>query len=298
MNVTVAFSPAQKGALPVVVVPCALVCFLIFKYAKRNLDETDTIGRRMEYLYSALAASLWGHVLFRILPNIPQPFPVAVGVGFFIMLCVQKCARAWRDDRYSNGSDFDGEIYHCLDRHNVQIKTTLVQENLLDDDLPRQVHRVSLEAKEISKRRKIVTLLVLTMLGTTVLEGFFLTGGETVTVVMFYVGKLLQTLAIAVALVHAFFHGMEQGRWPWYLIFSVTWCVTCGLSTLPALLDFTMGESVPALIFYALAAGIVLWVAQYFVFIDRTENNLGRTIARLVVFGVMFITTWVVSFFV
>lgn len=299
MNSTATFSVGQKAALPIVFVPCAIVCFIVFRYAKRRLQDTDTMGRRMEYLYSALSASLLGHLLFRILPEIPQPFPVVVGVGFFVMLCVQKCAQSWRDDPYTTTDTFDGELYYCVDRESTQIKTNAVQENLLSPEIPEEERRLTLELNELRKRRKIAALLFVTMLCTAVIEGLLLPLGDTVVVAMFYASKLLQTLALSVAWVHAFLHAPEEGRWPWYFILSLVWCVTCALSTLPGLLDFVApADNVALLLFYALAAGIVLWVAQYFIFIDRTENNMRRTVSRLVVFGVVFVATWVTSFFV
>jgi len=184
-----------------------------------------------------------------------------------------------------------------VDPETTQIKTTVLQDDLTSPEIPEETRRVTLEMNELRKRRKIAALLTAMMLCTAIVEGFILARGETVIVVMFYIAKMLQTLALMVAFVHAFFHAMEQGSAPWYFILSVTWCVTIGLSTLPALLDF-QGSAYAALPFYALAAGIILWVTQYFIFIDRTENNMRRTVARLVVFGVVFVFSWVTSFFV
>lgn len=301
-NTTVFFDATQKGFLPVVFIPCAVICFILYKYAKQRLDESDTMGRRMEYLYSIIAAALLGHLLFRILPNVAQPYPILVGIGFFIMLCIQKCAKGWRDDPYMSTSVHDGELYYIVDRESIEVKTILLQDDLEDEHNQERVRLMSMETNELKKRRQIVIVLFIAMICTTIIEGFLLAemgNGKTIMVVMFYVAKMLQTLAVSVALVHSFFHGVKQGRWPWYFILCSIWCLACALSTLPAMLDFVgaIEGNVAIFLFYSLAAGIILWVSLYFVFLDRSENSLKRTVMRLTVFGVVFVLTWVTSFF-
>ena len=101
------FNNSQKSVLPLVFMPCAIICFVLYKYAKKRLVN-ENLGKRLQYFYSIISTALFGHVLFRAMPIMKQPYPIFVALGYFVMICVQKLSRTWRmnDSTISTKEDY------------------------------------------------------------------------------------------------------------------------------------------------------------------------------------------------
>ncbi|MDB9801218.1 hypothetical protein OAB94_02450 [Flavobacteriaceae bacterium] len=219
-------------------------------------------------------------------------------------MSIQKLTRVWQVNQYTTIAS-SSEIYDFIDRDNVQVKTFLVEDDLSDDQIPMNHENIQNQMGELKKRRTLVVILLLTLFFIAVVEGLHLaninaTQNLWVIVLMYFVNKMSQTMVISVAMIHAFFHGLESGRWPWYLIISILWLITVSVATIPALTNFIgVVQDFPALmVFYGFAAGILLWMAFYFIEIDRPKTTMKRTIIRIAIFFAPVATAYMTSFFV
>jgi len=275
-DVTVYFANLEKGFLPVVFVPCAVLCLLVYKFAKRPLSRQDdeTMARRMQYLYSMGSAILLGEVLFHVVPYLTQPFPAVVGLGYIIAIYVERILPRLSRNSFLPSNNLVSsqiELEHSVDFENVKLQDRLIVDDCLDEDYAEQATDMAEEEFELKKRRVIVTVFVLTLLPFVIFDGFYFASFAAPTpvlqIIAFYMDKLLQTLALCVMLVHAYLHGVKSGQWPWYLIICIVWCLLCGLSTLPVELEYNfVTEAVPTVVinfFYSALCGILLWMASY-----------------------------------
>jgi len=302
-TIVVHFTDVQKGILPVVAVPCLVISFLLYKFAKRPMLIGETMGKRMEYFYSAVAAALLGHIIFGIMPNMSQPYPICIGAGFFVMMCLQKLSRVWKENDFVSTDLNDNEIHDLVDNNTMKLKTILVEDDLASDNIALNRKRITNQVDEFKKRRAIAAILLFCMFIIAPIDGLYLSEygkDRTIMVIMFWISKLMQTIVVSVCMIHAFFHGNEVGRIPWYPLWSIAWAFVCAISSLSAILNFEgIVENIPAvMVFYALSTGVLFWVALYFVWIDRKETDRKITIIRLIVFAVVFIVVSITSLFI
>jgi len=275
----------------------------LYKFAKKPLHLEESMAERMEYFYSAVAASILGQIIFGILPNMNQPYPIFAGIGFYILLCIQMLSRVWRENDYVSTDLYDNEIRDFIDNDSMEIKTIRVEEDLADENIAKDRRRIQNQVDEMQKRRVIAIVLLSCMFLISPIEGLFLSEygkDETIKVVMYWVSKLLQTTIVSVAMIHALFHTHECGKWPFYIIISIAWAIVCSLSSLPAILNFDgFVENIPAvMLFYSFATGVLLWKAVYFGGLNTRETDKKRTKIRLAVFGVVFLVVWIINFFI
>lgn len=286
------FSDVQKGFLPVVAVPCLILSLLVYKFAKRPMRYDETMVKRMEYFYSAIAAALLGHIIFGIMPNMKQPYPVCIGIGFFFMKCIQDLSSTWKENEFIST---DEQIHDLLDGDTMHIKSIRVEDDLSDDNIALNRARTRLQVNEVKKRRIIALVLLSCMFLIAPIDGLYLSEhgmNRTVMVVMFWISKLIQTMVISVCMLHAFFH--------WYLIFSILWAIVCALSPLSAILNFEgIVEDMPAvMVFYATSTGVLLLIALYFISVDGKKSSTKKTIVKLFIFASVFLGVWITSFFI
>jgi hypothetical protein len=276
----------------------------------------------MEPFYSAMAGATLGQFFFHTLPNssvhgttstLDYPAISAfVMIGFYAMLWLQKYGRVWHVNPYYQAPEVSSlELRHIVDAQKMCIVTYHHMTELDSDEIAQNRLTLEDESAELDKRRKLAVLMLCIMSFTCILEGFFLVkrqhtavGGTWMLLVMFWVDKAAESGIMAVVMLHAWLHGMEEFRYNWYALMSLVWVLVCTLSALPVLVGVRQAQAAYILhhsatsIFYALAGGILFWIALYFVWIDRKRTDKRETVIRLVLFGATAVTSWVTGFFI
>ena len=104
-------------------------------------------------------------------------------------------------------------------------------------------------------------------------------------------------------MLHALLHATSEREQRWYLITSLIWITLCTISMVPMLVGtsydtvYNIINHLATSIFYALAGGILFWIALYYIWIDRKHADRRDTIVCLVIFGGMAALGWLVGFF-
>lgn len=321
------YSDAQKGVLPLFVIPCAVVLFALYRYGRKSLRGQQTFTARMDYLYSFVAASIMGEFLFQAFPNssLPmiahnithiEPGQAPVGssvpsifmmVGLFVMLCIQKYSRVWNDSPNYSGSNLTiVEIVNIIDPETFEILDVFQADGLDNEHIGEQRMTLEDEHAELRKRGQLVliTLAICSIL--CLLEGLFLVyqhGNKWVIVFMFWLDKLMETTVVGTSMLHAYYHAKSPRTRNWFVMGSIFWGAVMLVSTLPALLDLSRVQCTVVVthlatsIFYALAGGILLYVGIYYLHIDMRRTDLKETMVRSVLFATTAATSWVVGYF-
>ncbi len=310
------YSAVAKGLLvPFIAVSALCILFLMYGFGKRPIIGNSTFEDRMELLYSFAAAALLGQFLFQALPNATGPsgpqisafVSLFVMIGFFVMLCVQKYQRVNHDNPYYISPENNSScIVSSLDRDSVQLVEYFHATDLESDDVARQRFQLSDERAELQKRRRIHVLSLLIMMILCVLEGLFLVyrPQSYKTLLFFAFHKMMETLIIGVSMLHALIHATSERQPRWYLYTSLLWTAVCVLSTLPMLVDapydavFAIVNHLATNIFYALAGGVLFWIALYYIWIDRKQVDKRDTVFRLAIFGTTAAVAWVIGYYV
>lgn len=310
-EITVYFSNVEKGFLPVVFVPCALLCLLIYKFAKRPLERAsgETIARRMQYLYAAGSGILFGEVLFHVAPFLTRAYRATLGLGLLAAICVEAFLPRLSRDGHS-GAHSVVELEHSVDFEEVKINDRLMVDDCLDDDYAEQASAMADEEFELKKRRVVVGLFVCALLPYVLLEGFYYASFPAPTpalqIVAFYLDKLLQTLVLCSMLVHAFLHGVKHRQWPWYLIVCAGWLLLCALSTLSGELGYNFMTEFGAIVavngLYSILGGILLVMAMYLKGLVQAQQERAydtrSTVLRLLCFAGAFMLSGLITVFI
>lgn len=311
------FALPQKILLPLICFPVLLIFYLLYRVGKRPIRGSNTYEGRMEPLYSVAAAAFLCQFFFQILRNATGPTGTSVGVlisafvvlGFYIMLCIQKCQRVTHD----NPLYVSPKLASCVEIRSIvdAESMTLVDYMKIDDPESTEMAdnrlQVTDEVAELRKRRRICVLTIVVSSLICFLEGFFLVyrepttiGGNWVIFAFFVAGKFLETFAIGVTMLHAYVHTRTNE----YAVAAVWWAIVCTLSTTPALTDmdwarcFEVVNHLATGIFYALAGGIIFWIALYFVWMDRLRVDKRDTAKWLALFGGTAVVAWVIGYFI
>lgn len=321
------YTDAQKGVLPLFVIPCAATLLALYRYGRKSLRGQQTFTSRLDYLYSFVAASIMGEFLFQAFPNssLPmiahnithiEPGQAPVGssvpsifmmVGLFVMLCIQKYSRVWNDSPNYSGSNLAiVEIVSVIDPETFEILDVFQADGMDNDHLGEQRMTLEDEHAELRKRGQLVliTMGICTVL--CILEGFFLVyqhGNKWVILFVFWLDKLMETIVIGTSMLHAYYHAKSPRTRNWFFVGSFIWIVVMFLSTMPALLGLSRSQCTVVLthlatsIFYALSGGILLYVSIYYLQIDMRRTDVKETLVRSALFAVTAITSWVVGYF-
>ena len=310
------FTDVQKGLFPLVFIPCITICFILYKFGKRSIKGLVSFNDRMEPLYSFTSAALLGTFFFQALPNATGPSGTQTGViasgftvlGLYIMLCIQKFQRVSNENPYYVAPELNSvEIRAIINPETVEFQDFYEALNLESERTAEDRLKLADEIAELKKRRRVCILTIVILSILCIFEGFFLVyrepssiGGNWTIFVFFMLDKTVQSVVVGVSMLHAFFQAETKS----YAAITVIWAVVCILSTVPALADmdwtmcFIMVNHLATGIFYALAGGFLLWIALYYVWIDRAKVDKVDTIYRLFIFGVVSVVCWVNGYFI
>lgn len=309
------YSDVQKGLIiPLIAFPSLLFLFVFYRIGKRPLYGSNMFGDRMELFYSYTAAALLGQFLFQALPNATGPSGPQIGafvslfvlVGFYVMLCIQKYQRvSHTNPHYVSPENNSIEINSLLDRESMEIVEYYHAVDLESESAALDRLQLSDENAELRKRRRIFVLTLVILIILCILEGFFLVykPNTWLTWVFFIVDKYLETCVIGVSMLHSLIHATTEREPRWYLYCSLIWVTIASLSTVPMIADmsydavYLMVNHLATSIFYALAGGVLFWIALYYIWIDRKRVDKQETVVRLVIFGITGGISWVVGFF-
>ena len=294
------YNISQKIAVSLNFIPCIIICFILYLFSKKRLEYNETIGKRMQYFYGVTSSILLSHVLFvMILRNPVLPFLFFIGLGFFIIVSLQKTYRTWKVNDYTETANID--LYHIIDDDNVSVKSVYVEDNLASEDIPEREHILENEAEELKKRRLVVIVTIIVMTIIIFIDPMFLLSKTSaLSIGMFWTSRCLQTIALCVAMIHAVYIGTRDGKWNWYLLVCITWCIFCIISVVPILIDYDVSpqSNDVLMFFYYVCAGVLLWVSNYFINIDRKETSVNTSVMRLVAFFIPMVLYSPISFFI
>jgi zinc transporter ZupT len=315
------FDIAQKVSLPFVIIPCGLILLLAYKHGRARLRGKETIDSRIINVYSAVAGGMLGIFFFHTLPNSTiqvltsnySIMSVFIFLGFFTMLCIQKCARVTNENEYyTSPTPAAQEIRHVIDAETVTQNDYYEASELDTPAFSVDMWELTDETKEIKRRKTVGFVFFLVLVFESILEGFFLVynadivlGGIPVLILMFYINRLIQTFILAIVMIHGMYHvNGEKIRSNMFFMMSLVWLTTCGISTVPVLIDMEKYTALLVLsnpwtsFIYATAGGILFWIALYFVWIDRKYTNKRDTIIRLILFAAVAMLTFMTGFFI
>ncbi len=311
------YSDIQKALLPLVTcITCSILFLLLYRFGKRPVRGTKSLDDRLELLYSYTAAAVFGNFLFQSFPNAIGPSGSQVGViagaftfvGFFIMLWIQKRQRVSHDNPYYVSPELNAiEIRSIVNNETMEMVDYYQACELDSESVAKDRLQLQDEMAELKKRRRICLLTVVILSVICIFEGFFLIyreptalGGTWSIFVFFVIHKMMESLIIGTSLLHSYTHTHIKT----YLLYSMWWVFICIISTVPALTSmpwtdsFTMVNHLATSIFYALAGGVLFWIAMYYIWIDRRKVDQCDTTVRLIVFGVTGGVCWLVGFFI
>lgn len=321
------YNDAQKALLSLVVIPCCLLCYLMFRFGKRSLRGSQRFSQRMDYLYSFTAASLMGEFLFQAFPNSSLPSLAAnvtqiepghpplyssipsifIMIGLFVMLCYQKYARVWNDSpNYVAPDQSTNDLFYIIDADRMEALDVFEAEGVNNSNVGQDRFAIQDENAELMKRRRLalITLFVMNLL--CILEGFFLiyqTGSRWIIYGAFVVDKLMETLVVCVVMLHAFYHVNDPASYHRFGVGAGVWCCVVVCSTIPALMDMSTPQATYVVthlatsIFYAFSGGVLFWLAIYYIQIDLKRTDLKETFIRSFLFAVTASVSWVVGHF-
>ena len=250
---------------------------------------------------------------------------VFVACGFYAMLLASRLGRVWHDNPYyvaastgdessdgvTRGGSVAPPIVHTLDGEAIELLPYHLANESDGDAFSRDTWTLQDERSELRRRRAIsvVLWLVASVVGT--LEGLYLVyhqhsalGGTWALVSAYAANKVLETVALITALLHALHHAAEtRGA---YAVPCALWCACATLSTLYVLLDMPWEAAAAALrhpalqIAYAACGGVLFWVALYFVWLESAARapTVKATVARAALFGFAVALSWLTGFLV
>ena len=309
MNSTmIEYSIDEKVSLPFVFLPCLLLAFIMYKYAIRRLVDSETFAKRMQYLYSAAAGAMIGQFLFHTLQNGTSTSiendHIFILLGWYIILFIQKYTRVNNENEYYTSPNLPSfEITHKLDGNDMQMNEYYESSGSNQAEFSRDMFILMDETKELNKRRLLCVIFFVSMVYISIIEGFFLMYHPktdiTTTIAMFYLNKLIQTFVVCVVLLHGMYH-TDKGR-HWYAIASIVYCLVCLLSSIPALVgqstvDFLENLAVSKI--YLLIIGIIMYIAQYFAWLDRTQTSKKETVISLIIIAVFGASSYATGVFI
>lgn len=319
-------SDAQKGVLPVVVVPCAVVLYVLYRYIMRPLYGNKTFEQRMNYFYTYASAALFGEVMFQAYPNATIPMIVhntnatvasalspAIGssipsmfffIGFFVISTFYESLRIWHANPYQITTESNSEdIHYLVDRESNTMNDYFEADNTAPNlDVSEQRSKVEQDNAIAERRRYIAYITILLLSVTCVLEGFFLsyqTGNKWVIIVMFMLDKVMETLVVGVAMANALFH--TQGKR--YLYGAILWCFVVVSSTIPVLAGMTMQQAAIVVshmavgIFYAAAGACLFFICFLYTNIHLKKTDKVETLTRQAIWFLTASVAWVVGYF-
>lgn len=312
------YTDVQKGVLmPSTFVACTLVTGILFRYAHRRLRGKNTFLHRMQYIYSMIAGGLMGQFFAHTLPNssvhpfsFSTDYAFAIGfllLGFYIIMWIQKCGRVNNVNPNYTGPEVTlTEINHVVDPNTMEEHNYTNMDDLNSDEFSDKMWTIEDEKSELKRRRKMALFLFFTMLLIQVFEGFFLIyrnkSDKGLLIGLFVVDKLIESMIVIGALLHAFFHAIPGKKA--FIALSIIWIIGTTASTIPVLTNMNYMDAQLVLqhpatsIFYALAGSIILWCTVYFVWIEPKKTGKGPIVVRLLLFGLFMSGSWLTAYFV
>jgi hypothetical protein len=304
------FNDVQKSLLPLAIIPSAIICIIFYRYGKKGIFmDGETLEKRLFWCYPLISSLLLGEFFFQAIPNSTGNtsfISAFIVLGFFLVFCAQKFSRVWHDNPYyvSPESSYM-EIHNAIDLRKMEL-VEYHHYNLADEDVSNDGITLKDEITELKRRRFIARLTFLIMCIMCVLEGFFLlhsTWDPWIVIAFFVLDKLMESCIIAIGGLHAFLHAPTERQYNWYILLAGIWCICVCCSTIPVLVGMSRDEALAIVnhtatqVFYALAGGVLFWIALYYICIDRRQTDKREMAVYLLIFGVGASISWVVGYF-
>jgi hypothetical protein len=305
------YNDVQKTFLSLVVIPCTIVCFFLYKYAKKRLVGTsDNQAKRMEKWYAILAGGTLGQFFCHTLrKGLVDTGIIASGSGaigynfligfvllaFFILYSIDKYSLVWNNNPYHNLSgSLSRGTEHILDRDNIEEARYHESIDVTSQDFAIHSFQVMDEVRLIKIRRRRAIMFYILMLILVMIEGVYLVyrqevamGGPPTLVAVYWIDKIMESIILSAILIHGNFHAMAEGKHKWFWVLCGIWCFAVLCSTIPALLGLTTEQVAPWVewwftgIVHAIAGGVLFYNSIYFIFLNRPGADRKETCASI-----------------
>jgi hypothetical protein len=289
MNVTEGFTIAEKVILPLSGgIVCPLLSLGFYLIAKKRMQKKETVKSRAHVFYQMLSGILIGQFLCHTFIFFDVTYTlILVLVGYALMACVEIIGRMWNTNVQYVGpvdSQVDDEL--GLDKETMTTKPVV-------ECTKKNMSTAIWQGQDVSKDRRIrrwmlgTLFVVLVMIS--IVDGILMVfrTASVALVICYYLNSIAMTVAVLSSMIHAKIHTEEYYVWG---ILAGIWCLAVFCSTIPVLANVPYSVSVMILenkvfiSFYALAAGCVLRLQQYYhnqifrAVFDRKENCFGMIV--------------------
>ena len=308
------FLDIEKAFLPIVFVPCFLLCLILYYFGRQSMpNPNSTYSRKIQFFNVGVSGIALGQFIFHTTRiNNNHIVLVILLVSFFIMTCIEKLSRVWHTNiHYTSPPAGLREIKNSIDMDIMEETPYVKVTDLKSDNFSDSVLLIQDETSEIWRRNSLAIICYIILLFTMSLEGFYLiykaphvieisNGGL---VAFFYIHKLLETYLVFTSMIYALWQTSKSGRF-WYFILAFLWCSGCALSTLPILLNLNVNDTIEILEFPAtwviqgILSGMLFWITLQFLRLDLKETDVSDTIVQLFIFGLALALSCTTSFFV
>ena len=311
--------PALLAMGPMLVSP--LLSGIVYVAARRRLQEGQDSTSRAHLFYRLISYSLLGQFLGHANGVSPAAaaagnawlVPILVAVGYFALDTVEGIVRAWRGGGMDGGGGGISDDV-ALNRSAGVDHTVLLSTNVSAPNFQHAVFVMQDIQSDLRKRRWILALLLALFFVISFVDGLELIiaaatkmgAEEALLYVFYYMHTLSLALTAYAAMVHCRLQRLERTKTRWLVWFALTILVTLiiGVSAI-MLLSGSLGAleaqrilSDPALIvFYGLAAGVLLRVQQYFHAVKLQSLDRWDTLAGIVMAALVLSETMVTSVF-
>jgi hypothetical protein len=304
------YGPAAQGLLPLAgLVVCPLLCFFIYRYTRRRFEGKETLKSRAFLFYRMMGGIFLGQFVchtflkgttYSVLRS--EAMAVFVLAGYIAVTAAVAIARVCGPNKHVSGPrDEDVEDDLGFNKETMEQEDYVKMRDLGSPVFGHKMHTVGDTSYDDRKRRWILALAMFTFIFIAIVDGLFLVykdpqtdGAVAAIVVCFYINKMAQTVALCGTMVHAKIQeisGTKTRIFAWTFL-TAAWSLCVFLSTLPVLVqtpleDVAAAIAHPALaIFFAMAAGSVLWMVAYYMNqklrkIDRKDTVIGIFVLML-----------------
>ena len=280
----------ESVVLPFCTVIPILVGALGYWIWKRSTDEK--MGLRMSVWFMASSAIVFGLAVFHVIFNISGARDPRFGLAACgAMFCVCICIKLHFEMAWVENEDL------LLNEHNETADYVMVTSEALAET----TSDINNGQKNIRRRRFIAAITYLTIVFQSAFDGLVLkynpNGNDSgVQVGMFFISKLLESVVISTALIHA----VSKTRW--YVLYMTNFTITVGLSTLaayelvPPSVPITIFESWIFQIVLGGSAGILLFLGVYFLYLESRRAEVAqRSGKRNTVLGIAYAASFAAS---
>jgi len=250
-----------SAAIPVIV---GIIGYVIWK-RDRHRDSNDTMTNRMRIWFMANSAALSSIAVFHVIRNIMLDVDYRFGMGGFAMAFIAWIVLSVHVDLLKIRDDDD----LLLNTRNETAEYAMMTSN----DVEEFADEINKSVSYAGPRKFIAVATYLVIVFQSGFDGLVLKYNPNaeptgVQVAAFFVSKLLESIIVSTALIHAVV------KTKWYVLYMLNFTITVGLSTLAAY-DFVSPTIIVAAyefwlfqLILGVSGGVLLGLSYYFIHLE------------------------------